>query len=59
MAIESEFQSRTYENKEGRKVTVWEAIVSNAYFCGDKQETSSAGSQDFIEIGVDDEDLPF
>ena len=62
MMIESELQSRTYENKEGRKVTAWEAIVSNAYFCGDKQEANTAGGtpQGFIEIAVDDDsDLPF
>lgn len=61
MMIESELQSRTYENKEGRKVTVWEAIVSNAYFCGDKQEANVTGGapQGFTEIAVDDEDLPF
>ena len=63
MAIESELQSRSYENAEGRKVYVWEAIVSNAYFCGDKQEQSPICTgtvpQNFEEIGVDDEDLPF
>ncbi len=62
MAIDSELQSRTYENKEGRKVTVWEAIVSNAYFGGGKQnnESPSTPSAGFVPIDdEEEEDLPF
>lgn len=61
MAVESELQSRTYENSEGRKVTVWEAIVSQAYFCGDKKEASQNDTSVYFdeEDEADDERLPF
>lgn len=55
MAVESELQSRTYENSEGHKVTVWEAIVSQVYFCGDKKDTS----QDNVSVAFEDDELPF
>lgn len=58
MAVRSELQSRSYENSEGRKVTVWEAVVSEAFFCGDKSETSKSNAPS-IDVIEDDEDLPF
>ena len=60
MAVESELQSRSYENREGKKITVWEAVVSQAYFGGDKNTSNSSHTN--IDVGyeeIDDEDLPF
>lgn len=61
MAAESELQSRTYENSEGRKITVWEAIVSQAYFCGDKKEDLQNDTSVYFDETdeADDEGLPF
>lgn len=64
MAVAARLQSRQYENTEGKKITVWEALVSNAYFGGDKTESSpnigySDSSQNYTEIDGDDGDLPF
>ena len=62
MAVESELQSRTYENREGKKVTDWEAVVSQAYFGGDKSSSSSSKPNinvGYDEIVDDDDDLPF
>lgn len=58
MAVESELQSRTYENQDGKKVTVWEAIVSNAYFGGDKTSAHNSADVEYEEE-FDDSDLPF
>lgn len=63
MSVVSELQSRSYENAEGRKITVWEALVKEAYFCGDRQDNqvkqNTAPKTDYEEIGEEDEDLPF
>lgn len=61
MAVESELQSRTYENSEGRKVTVWEAIVSQAFFCGDKKENSQNDTGVYFDETAEDDEygLPF
>lgn len=65
MVAEGEMQSRSWENSEGKKVTVWELIVSNAYFGGDKSESSyetvkTESSEEFTEVGnAEDDDLPF
>lgn len=59
MAIDAELQSRSYENAQGQNITVWEAIVNNAYFCGDKSADRKPDiSADYQEI-PDDDDLPF
>ena len=65
MAIEGELQSRDYEDRDGNKRTAWEVIVSNAYFGGDKSESSNdeddkpwTHPEGAVEIVVDEE-LPF
>ena len=61
MSVEAELQSRSYENSEGRKVTVWEAVVSNVYFCGDtdRQENGETTFENYEEAEIDDDELPF
>lgn len=61
MAIESELQSRSYENREGNKVTVWEAVVSQAYFAGGKNEGAVNRDTPLTDYDTDpnDDDLPF
>ena len=62
MAIDAELQSRSYENSQGNKVTVWEAVVNNAYFAGGKNEGSATnGDTPLAEYGnlPNDDDLPF
>ena len=62
MAIDAELQSRSYENAQGNKVTVWEAIVNNAYFAGGKNEgTPNNGDTPLTDYDTypNDDDLPF
>ena len=75
IAIEGSLQSRSYEDKEGKKRTVYEVVASNVSFTGSKAEsgtrdnaafevpatTFSAGSNGDFEVvnDQDDDDLPF
>lgn len=44
IALEGSLQSRSYEDKQGQKRTVYEVIVDQAYFADSKPQGSSAGS---------------
>jgi single-strand DNA-binding protein len=65
LAITGELQSRKYENKEGRNVTVWEVNVGSFYLIGGKSEGKQSGSDinPFEGAGkpldISDDDLPF
>ncbi len=75
IAIEGSLQSRSYEDKEGKKRTVYEVVASNVSFTGSKAESGtresaafevpatafSAGSNGDFEVvnDQDDDDLPF
>ncbi len=68
IAIEGSIQTRSYEDKNGNKRTVFEVIANNVSFCGDKRDSapsndapasfSNVGESDFTEFSGDD-DLPF
>lgn len=60
VAVEGRLQSRSYEDKDGKKVTVVEVNVINHEFCESKRAESdySAASLNFTEV-EDDGDLPF
>lgn len=65
MAVSGEWQTRTYEDKNGNKRTANECVISNAEFCGgkknDSQQTTqppAADNSGFTETDYDD-DLPF
>lgn len=71
IAIEGRIQTRTYDDKDGKKVYVTEIIVEHHEFCEKKAESSgnnggytapeypTAPAQDFAQIDDDDAQLPF
>lgn len=66
IAVTGAIQTRSYEDKNGNKRKATEVLVSQASFCGSKNESGAAPEtqptysdvSDFEEIGTDD-DLPF
>lgn len=61
IAVEGRLESRQYETKDGQKRTALEVVVSQAHFCGKKEETArnAAPAQGFTALDGDDEKLPF
>ena len=63
IALEGRIQTRTYDDKDGKKVYVTEIIVEHHEFCESKRSADSGGyaepAQGFTEIDEDDSDLPF
>lgn len=63
IALEGRIQTRTYDDKDGKKVYVTEVIVEHHEFCESKRSADSGGyaepAQGFTEIDEDDSDLPF
>ena len=60
--IEGELQTRQYQNKEGKNITVTEVIVSSSSFTGEKKQSASAGAPTETptnEAPAADEDYPF
>lgn len=62
IALEGRIQTRTYDDKNGKKVYVTEVIVEHHEFCESKRSADSGGyaepAQGFTEI-EEDGDLPF
>lgn len=42
--IEGELQTRQYQNKDGKNITVTEVIVSSSSFTGEKKQSAPAGA---------------
>lgn len=65
IAVEGRIESRQYETKDGQKRTVVELVVSQAHFCGKKEESATTGrtaaapAQDFGYLSGTDTELPF
>lgn len=67
IAVEGRLKSRQYETKDGKKQTVVEVVVTQAHFCGKKEEKSdgyAAGEPayqqaNFTPLDGNDEELPF
>jgi single-strand DNA-binding protein len=61
IALEGRLESRDYETKEGQKRTVLEVVVSQAHFCGKKEEKTEETytSNPFTVLSGDDSGLPF
>lgn len=63
IALEGRIQTRTYDDKDGKKVYVTEVIVEHNEFCESKRPANSGGyaepAQGFTEIEDDRSDLPF
>lgn len=58
IALDGRIQTRSYDNKEGKKVYVTEVIAENVYFADSKKEqTSVPTSETFMQ--VEEEGLPF
>lgn len=53
IAIQGRLESREYDSKDGRKIKVWEVIVNNLDFTGNKTKSDSKQESDI------DEELPF
>lgn len=67
IAIEGSIQTRSYEDKEGKKRTVFEVLADNVSFCGSKSESSADKSVSYaevaaqanIDVDANEDDLPF
>lgn len=63
IAIEGELQSRKYEDKNGNKRVAIEVVITKASFCGEKKNdntsSASAPAEDFTELPVTEDGLPF
>lgn len=55
IALDGRIQTRSYDNKEGKKVYATEVIVENVYFADSKKETAPT-SEGFMQV---EEELPF
>lgn len=62
IAVNGSLQTRTYEDKEGKKRKVFEVVADAVNFAGAKERASTEAydGQHFTELdGADDETLPF
>lgn len=66
IVVEGRLQTRQYETKDGKKQTVTELVVTQAHFCGKKEEKNSGDfgtpayqQNNFTQIEDDDAELPF
>lgn len=67
IVVEGRVESRQYDTKDGQKRTVVELVVSQAHFCGKKEEKTDGFSggepqykqNDFAVLDGDDSQLPF
>lgn len=54
--LEGKLQSRSYEDKQGNKRTLWNVVVDNVEFFGEKK--AEPQHDNFVDA-PDDEDIPF
>ena len=59
IVLEGRLESRQYETKEGQKRTVLEVVVSQAHFCGKKEESRNEPAQEYEKLDEPDFNLPF
>ena len=64
IAVDGSLQTRTYEDKEGKKRKVTEVVAEHIYFAEgkkreDKPAFTSPDTSDFEQIVSDDDELPF
>lgn len=64
--VNGTLQTRKYTTQDGQNRTVFEVVANNVYFGGDKQKTATNennndnnGGFDYMDINVDERDLPF
>lgn len=59
IAIEGRLQTRSYTNKEDRKITVTEIIVENCEFLQSKKQEEPKQTEQWEELDPFNNDLPF
>lgn len=65
IVVQGRLQTRQYETKDGRKQTVTEVVVTQADFCGKKEEKIETAGEptyqqnNFAPIDGNDDELPF
>ena len=69
IAVQGSIQTRSYEDKDGRKRKGVEIVADNISFCGEKKDASQCNqgktapkgttSDDFDMLELDDEDTPY
>lgn len=62
IAVVGSIQTRSYEDKNGNKRTVFEVVVDRASFCGSKSESSAvtvSAESVSIDVSENNDDLPF
>ena len=59
IGIEGRLQTRSYTNKEGRKINVTEIIVENFEFLQSKKQEEPKQEEQWEEIDPFAEELPF
>ena len=59
IAIEGRLQTRSYTNKEGRKINVTEIIVENVEFLQTKKQDEAPAEPKWEELDPFNNDLPF
>jgi single-strand DNA-binding protein len=60
--VSGSLETRGYKDKDGNKRTAYEIKVERVYFAGSKKSDNgqqAAPAQDFEEIDINEEDLPF
>ena len=57
--VSGSLQTRTYEDKDGKKRKAYEVIANNVYFADSKKEPKETESTEIYRPIEDDEDLPF
>lgn len=50
VAVDGSLQTRTYENKEGRKVKVYEVVANNLHFAEPKNSSGGGQSQNYNQM---------
>jgi single-strand DNA-binding protein len=57
VAVVGKIQTRNYDDKEGKKISVTEVVAEEVYFADSKKEQSATTSAGFMQ--VEEEGLPF
>lgn len=69
IAVNGSLQTRTYEDRDGKKRKVFEVVADNVHFCGGKESAPSGASkldefsahaaETMVDFEVYDDDIPF
>ena len=64
LAVEGRLSTREYDDRDGNRRSVTEMTVDRVHFCGKNKDAQGMpprtdGQSQFVEMDVDDSDLPF